>query len=900
MLPVICVIDDPYATIQPEGAGLVVETAAEFSQARQVIEAIKQGQLPTQLPWQVVVQREVYLAGFQDLLAWDRSLVIFQNVSPRAVVETALGTKLPADITNERLLSWGIRSESDVPPHLDLDQGLEQILDKALENVSESSIWSQSAMAQAQWLNDWFCHLLTGDTKRICSDAYLVQVARKRMDHWLAAQSDHSRSELAELLFEAMSKGNGGQAARQLAARSLLRNYEAAHIRLLVMNLPTDVGGWIKHKLSAEAKSALHHSTEQLYASGWLDPLVRDLDTLVSHEMEELNPESDLDKQIEGMSGFLPSEYRTAVYRLSTSLVRGFGSLPFDLKSYRASLDLIASKFAPLLANKTIATEDYQAWLRDLLDLARALDGLRKVQPTGLDQWWQACTALMRCEGLLHVLRKTCPRSLAEILDQFEKAFAERSGALNDEYADWLLVQFPQFLEQPDRVRLITQATWLAYEASGQVILLIVDGLRWDWWRRLAERLAERGYQVEPDGSMGLAMLPTVTHISRRAAVGRFPLSELVNFVDDVYGIDVDPDEEARLAARVLGYADDLYHIKPLENKRIRYLSKKYVYVNGTIEDMQQALRLPAQTYVIVYPSIDKAAHTESEEDILQDAITRRLTQLADALVGEVERNHHFDLNNLRLIVTADHGCAHTRWSRQQPLPPAFKTGLESPPQIERHGRVAQLVVPQGSQEAETIQAQVRRFCQENAGEWHVIWGEDAAKYGLPAHDKKGNHVIAWFSPRHMNYLAKGSGLYVHGGFSLYETLVPLALLRYSKGRKFVPPAVTLVGLDKLRKETPTTVLISVSNYNRQELTGSLSISTLQVEGVEIEAVPPNETVSTAVEVTPTKSGEVVLSITLRYRVGLSEEMKWTKQVTVDVGMSRREQMQLETKRELF
>ena len=133
------------------------------------------------------------------------------------------------------------------------------------------------------------------------------------------------------------------------------------------------------------------------------------------------------------------------------------------------------------------------------------------------------------------------------------------------------------------------------------------------------------------------------------------------------------------------------------------------------------------------------------------------------------------------------------------------------------------------------------------------------------------------------------------------RTIVPLAVLRYSRERRFIVPTVLFTsGLDTLRNEKPSTILVSIGNDNDQELTGVLSIPELRVKEFEIEPIPPGDTVPTEVPVNPALSGEVSLSVTLRYRVGLSEEMEWSEQYTVDIGISRREQMELETKRELF
>jgi len=896
------IVFDPHSTVVLGADKYKVSNATEYTIARRLIERLKAGDDSIPLPLTIVVRKKSLLCGFEDILAWPATLVKYRDASLRPSLQKLFRAPLSEDITDERLLAWGIHSVSELPIESveSHELGEEWLIDYILEKVTNCKVWTRASMlGNKYWMIDWFKFLLTGNTERLCSDNYLMQVVERKIKQWLEVHSDEVPDDLIELLFEAMSKGNGRQVARQLIARSLLRQYGLGHTRVLITNLQGLVGVWIKRKISAKAKFMMDQLTAQLYTDGRLDALVQELDKLIRQEMDELNPEVDLNRYINRMSGFFPSEYQSVVRRFCNNLVEDYETGRFDPNAYHITLSLIAEKFTLLLANKAILAKDHQEWMDELLTLARTLHNLRSATPVTMEEWWRTCTSMMRCEHLLYRLRRDCPPDLTDAITCLEDEFAWLNKKLNNDYGDWLLSKFPEYISDPSQARLVTLTTQLATEVAEvpeTVILLIVDGLRWDWWERLAHYLAEKGYQIESSSSTGLAMLPTVTNISRRAILGGFPLSQLIDFVDDIYGIDVDPDKEALLAARFLGYADQLRYIKPSSNSKIKYLPNQYVYVNGTVDDIREALRMPARHYVLIYRGIDAVAHNESEEEVLQETISTKLRLLAELLADEIDRNRHLDPNALRLIVTADHGCAHTRWSEQKSLRAALKPYTC----IERHGRVAQIVMVGDAEEIETVVQQAKRFYEENKDGWYVIWREKAPEYGLPQQDKKGRQVIAWLVPRDMNYLRRGTGLYVHGGLSLYETIVPLAVLRYGRKRSFIMPTVLFQGLDRLRKEKPTTILISISNDNKQELTGVLSIPELRVKEFEIQPVPPGETVSTEVPVNPAKSGEVSVSVILRYRVGLSEEMEWKTRYTVDIAMSRREQMELETRRELF
>lgn len=901
------IVFDPYSVVTLDIDKLKVSNAAEYSAARLLIERLKAGDNSVSLPLTIVVRRHSLLYGFQDIRAWPAHLVNYRDTSPRPSIQTVLRDPLSEDITNERLLAWGIHSVSDLPADDTeiYERDEEWLIDCALEKVTDCEVWLRTNMlGDENWMIDWFDFLLTGEMERLFADDYLKQVVEERIGKWNQAHPDGAPGELIELLLKRMSDGTGRQAAMQLVARSLLQQYGAGHIRFLVTNLSGDlVGTWIRAKLSERSRSVLERLTTRLYTDGRLNTLVQEIDRLIRRELDELNPENELDQYIDRMNGFFPSEYQSVVRRLCDSLVDDYETGKFDPKAYYTSSSLVAEKFDLLLVQEAIPVDDYREWMDDFVNLACTLHRLRSVKPTVMDKWWRTCTSMMQCERILYRLQRDCPSGLEGEVDYLKDEFVYLNKVLNNKYGDWLLNKFPEYLDDPSQARMVTQAVQLATdiaEVPETVILLVVDGLRWDWWQCLARHLAESGYQIDSGDSVGLAMLPTVTSVSRRAALGKFPLLQLIDFLDDIYGVDVDPDEEALLAARVLGYADQLREIKSTTNRRIRHLPHQYVYVNGTTDDIKEALSLPARHYVVIYTSIDRAAHHESEDEVLQETISTSLRLLVETLADEISQNAHLDSSNLRLVVTADHGCAYTRWSEQKSLPTALKSYTEPDLYIKRHGRVGRVVLIKDVEDAEAVKQQVKAFYRAHKDDWHVIWGEQASEYGLPRQDKKGRHIVAWLSPRNMGYLRRGNGLYVHGGFSLYETIVPLATLRYSEERRLIVPTILLTGLDELRKEQTSTILVSIGNDNDGELTGNLSIPELRVREFKMEPVPAGATVTTEVPVNPRQSGEVALSVVLQYSVGLSEEMECKKRYLADIAISRREQMELETKRELF
>jgi len=398
-------------------------------------------------------------------------------------------------------------------------------------------------------------------------------------------------------------------------------------------------------------------------------------------------------------------------------------------------------------------------------------------------------------------------------------------------------------------------------------------------------------------------VLPTTTGVSRRAALGGFPLNDLLNFVDDIYGLEIAPDEEAKLAARALGYAGDVNRIQTYEkNQRIRYLTDRYVCVNGDSGDFRQALQLPARHYVLVSTAIDTIIHSQSEQALMERNVRGQLDRICTQILDEIDQAEHMDKHALKIIVTADHGCVHARYGKQVSLPAALSKYVEDSMRLERHGRVALLCAAASDDGAPKMRRQLEDFCSDNAEDWHVIWGQDAEDWGLPPIDKRGDQVLCWLSPRRLDYLARGRGAYIHGGFSLFETIVPVAQLRYAKERPvFAPRLFFTSGLDSLQKGREATLRLLITNDNDAPLTDQrLTLPELAVSNLPLPDVRPKDAASMSITGTPTVSGPTRLHIGVQYRVGLSSIRHLDVLREVDIQISREERMRMETQRDLF
>lgn len=905
------IVFDPYSVIALGPDKHEVSDVSQYAAARHLIESLKAGDDRISVPLTIVVRKRSLLCGFQDVLCWPTHLVEYQDASPRSSIQKLLGTPLSEDITSERLVAWGIRSGADLPVEgVEADELNEEwLIDHALKRATSSDVWSSSKMfGDKDWIAHWFGLLLTDEMRWLKEDSVLRERVLSRIQRWREQAAADEEQGLGDLLLQAMLKGTSRQLVHQLAGRALLQSYGSRDRKLIVTNLDSNlVGAWLPtNRLAARTMEVLGRITFRLYQAGQLDELIEALNPVIQHHLLEFGKQGDIEEVVRRLSGYFPAEYSFVVERFCDAFATQLSSGEIDIAGFGGYLREIEDRFRPLLARPELVNGQ-QDWLLGLTELAALLQHLEATSPSSFSEWVEVLRLLLRGERTILELREVTTSGQARALMPLSEQFDRCSQELNDAYSVWLLESFRACLraDVEERIPMVTQASRLGrdLDKGEQAIILVVDALRWDWWEHLAERFASRGYHLASDIQAGLAMLPTTTAVSRRAAVGGFPLNDLVNFVDDIYGLEIAPNEEAKLAARALGYAGDVNRIKAHDkNRRIRYLMDRYVYVNGDSDDFRQALQLPARHYVLVSTALDRIVHSQSEQALVERNVKEQLDRICAQILDEIDRGQQIDTHALKIVVTTDHGCVHARYGKQVSLPAALSKYLEDPVRLERHGRVALLCAASSDEGVLEMRKQLQDFYHDNAQDWHVIWGHDAEDWGLPSSDKRGNQVLCWLSPRKLNYLARGRGVYIHGGFSLFETIVPVAHLRHVKERPILAPRLFFTsGLDSLQKGEEATLRLVVTNDNDARLTDQrLTIPELTVSNLRLPDVGPKDSASISITGTPTVSGRTRLHITVTYRVALSHSHQLDVVREVDIQMSHEERMRMETQRDLF
>jgi len=889
---------DQYAGLKDVGhEAIVVTDAQSYAAARQTVEKMKAGERPA--PLTIIVRSRYFLTGFHDLdLLGD--LVQVKHIAPRNAIARAFHIQVPSGLTDQDLLALGIENDADLlavagPQGVHDQTSFDNAL---LMRAFDSQVFQVSDISDFEsWFRDLVTFLYSKETatKAGWTVEYVRCLAEERTR---ATLERFEKKNLLPFVTDVLRRSADSEAQvylNQLAVRYWLSNYPKLARKAVIDNMAAQVGQWQDVKGEVAVLDALAPWCEALYGQAenqlleWLEQvltLLLDEDGLIESE--------DPSRYIQQTSGRFAAEYSAAQARLGELLleqckVGATREQRTMFSTYSAQLD---SHFMPLFERIGHRAEKTR-WVDALLEFSDVMSHLDKAELARWADWLATYELLIKAKHLKMELRETVPIRYAGQLADLSTLFSTLDERLNSEFGDWLLGEYPKLLTSTDQPSLVMNAARWALDSvarGDKVILLVLDGLDWELWRHLRLVLVKQGFVVQ-GGEAGLAMLPTITEFSRRSIFGGMSPHSLGSFVDDIYGTDIPPREEARILARALGYLGRVDQLKALPtNKRIQYLKGELVYVNGGEKDFRQALGLDAKCYACVYAEIDSHIHNSKlEEPKLKATVQQWLSDLVGVITQGVRRNPLLrDEINLKIIVTSDHGFLDISEQSQAKLEKSLRVFLD----LERHGRLA-IVRTKEEDTTPALQA-IREFHSRHSAAWHVIWREQSEQFGLPESSPSEGEVVAWLMPRLLQYVRRGRGNYVHGGLSMYETIVPVAILGRG-GLELEAPVVTLTG--RLASEEESTLSIAILNKNDMPLQNlTIDIPEVGLKRLQVGDIGPRGVGNLAVSVIPPKSGDIPVQVILCGEVGgVRKRFEETRVLAVQPG--RRERMRLSTRR---
>ena len=890
---------DQYAGLGDVGdEALAVTDAQSYAAARQAIEKMKAGERPA--PLTIVVRSRHFLKGFHDLpLLGD--LVQTTCIAPREAIASAFHIQVPINLTDQDLIALGIQSPADLLAVAG-PQGVRDLTsfdDALLLKALGSQVFKISDIFDFErWFSDLIAFLYSEEMA--LKTGWTVEYARLLAEERTRVVLERfEKMNFLPFVADILRRSVDGEAQvylNQLAIRYWLRSYPKLACKALIDNMTDQVGQWQGVTGEASVLDALAPWCEALYRQSE-NPLIERLEQVLTLLLDEdgLIEGEDLGRYIQQTSGRFAAEYDAGQARLAKLLLKQHSVTERDQRAvfsaYSAQLD---SHFTSLF-EKTGQPAKRAKWIDSLLEFTDVISHLEEASPSCWADWLATYELLIKAKHLGREVRDTMPSAYAGQMGDLSASFSALDERLNSEFADWLLAEYPKMLASIiDQPPLVMNAVRLALDSvakGDKVILLVLDGLDWELWRHLRSTLGKHGFVVQ-SSEAGLAMLPTITEFSRRAIFGGMPPRNLASFVDDIYGTDIPPWEEAKTLARALGYLGRIDQLKALlTNTRILHLEDELVYVNGSEKDFRQALKLDAKCYAFIYTEIDSHFHvSKMEESKLKATAMQSLSGLVGEIAQGIQQNSSLrDEVNLKVIVTSDHGFLDVSEQSQAKFDSALRGFLD----LERHGRLA-IARVKGEQDNTLALQAVKKFYDECSTAWHIIWREQSEQFGLAESSPSEGEVVAWLMPRLLQYVRRGRGNYVHGGLSMYEAIVPIAML--TKGAvEIEAPAVTLTGL--LASEEEGMLSIAILNKNDLPLQDLMvDIPELSLRGLQVGDIGSHDVSSLVVSIIPPRSGDIPVEVILDGEIGgVRKRFKEARILSVQPG--RRERMRLSTRR---
>jgi hypothetical protein len=325
-----------------------------------------------------------------------------------------------------------------------------------------------------------------------------------------------------------------------------------------------------------------------------------------------------------------------------------------------------------------------------------------------------------------------------EEIGQYDKEIAAQADA----YAEWLYAHYPALRLTYPRMAyqgLLALRDRLAGPAP--VLIVVADNLNGKFLPDLARYLQAQGFFAERS-IPHLAMLPSCTEVSKKCLF----IGQPEPFRGTAY-------EKPTLAAWE----------SALGGRRVRYLSG--------IGVLRSVKRREHDVYFLNYTPVDKILHEDEQQTGVPTsaAVRQRLRALAGDVRTFAERigAEH----NLVVIVVSDHGSTRIPAEAPNPIDRCFYASRVS----DQHHRYVTI----SDKELAALPDNVRFEC-------YVFERE---RFDLPT-----NYLAARSTYR---FAEAGAGIYVHGGLSPEETIVPLTV--------FTPATVGVHGgsTPRLRGRTP-------------------------------------------------------------------------------------------------
>jgi hypothetical protein len=344
----------------------------------------------------------------------------------------------------------------------------------------------------------------------------------------------------------------------------------------------------------------------------------------------------------------------------------------------------------------------------------------------------------------------------------------DHQQACAERFSDWLYDQYPAWLNAEHSPLLLSQyrhmRALLNEQPDARVVWLVVDGLTWWQGAILREACESQGLHAQAHAA-GVAMLPSITSVSKRAIVTGLPTIDLTQPIIA---------EAARTQLQRSGI-----------NGHVSYSFAEALHV------LQQADE--TRCFIVLFNMIDVLAHqtpTLTDNAGIRgylDELARGLGRMRDACLQQGRPFH--------ALIGSDHGST---------LLPSGATSLPLPQATQEIDDTWEPETPNRETHKPSTRAVVvtdpTRIAAADRAHWYML---DRDRYQLDRH---------YLTPRGYKYVGRRPSGWTHGGLTPEEVIVPLMHLTPEQF-DLQPLMIELSGT--LRVGQPSQITVGLVNPNR-------------------------------------------------------------------------------------
>lgn len=350
----------------------------------------------------------------------------------------------------------------------------------------------------------------------------------------------------------------------------------------------------------------------------------------------------------------------------------------------------------------------------------------------------------------LELLESNDP-NIDEILSQQKKE-------VNSNFARWIQKNYSAWFAAGNNEKpllspmIFRQKVYPLLDQYGKAMLILIDNLRFDQWHLISEMISN--YYRIAENDLYCSILPTATQYSRNAMFAGLMPSEINKLFPDIWlndeedgGKNMHEEELLRKQHARFGRKESLAYIKALHNRDGKRVVEQFNHI--TQNDF----------VVLVYNFVDILSHARTEMEMMKELAEdekayRSLTLSWFANSPLLEIIQMAANKNIPLIITTDHGCIRV----QNPI---------------------KIIGDRNT----TTNIRYKQGRNLNYNPREVFEITDPLKVYLPRTNISSTYVFSrendfFVYPNNLNHFVKYyKNTFQHGGISLEEMLIPIAIL---------------------------------------------------------------------------------------------------------------------------